>query len=130
MIMPYISKGFSIFTMVSTEYIEYCEEESKTEIKPEDDENELSRNRKFSEYFEEDVKEEIKDEVKMEIKGGDENTELSPKRKFSGYFEEDRKEEIVDEKEPHSNLVKHSCNICSKRYKSKKYLKKTCSFDA
>ena len=45
-----------------TEYIEYCEDEIKMEIKSEDDDFELSQTRKYSEYFEEDVKEEIIDE--------------------------------------------------------------------
>ena len=48
--------------MGTTEYIEYCEDEVKMEIKSEDDYMELSQNRKYSEYFEEDVKEEIVDE--------------------------------------------------------------------
>ena len=48
--------------METAEYIEYCEDEIKMEIKSEDDYLELSQNRKYSEYFEEDVKEEIVDE--------------------------------------------------------------------
>ena len=94
-------------TMETTEYIEYFEDEIKTENEPEDDDIELSRTIKFSEYFEEDVKEELQDEIKMEIKAEDENTKLSQKRKYSEYFEEDVKEEIVYEKEPQSNLLKH-----------------------
>ena len=38
--------------MNTTEYIEYCEDDIKIEIKPEDDDLELSENRKYSEYFE------------------------------------------------------------------------------
>ena len=75
--------------MATAEYIEYCEDNIKMEIKQEDDDLELSKNRKHSEYFEEDVK-----------------------------------EENVDEKNPHSILVKYKCDICSKSYKSKRYLTK------
>ena len=48
--------------MATAEYIEYCEDNNKMEIKQEDDDLELSKNRKHSEYFEEDVKEENVDE--------------------------------------------------------------------
>ena len=48
--------------METAEYIEYCQDEIKMEIKQEDDDLELSQNRKHSEYFEEDVKEDIVDE--------------------------------------------------------------------
>ena len=41
--------------METKEYIEYCEDEVKMEMKPEDDDLEISQNRKYSEYFEEDV---------------------------------------------------------------------------
>ena len=77
----------SLLNMDTTEYIEYREDKVKTEIKAEDDDLELSQYRKYGEYFEEDVK-----------------------------------EEIVDKKNPHSNLVKHVCDICSKSYKSKRNL--------
>ena len=63
----------------------------------------------YIEYFE--------NEVKMEIKSEDDDLELFQNRKHSEYFEEDVKEEIVDEKNPDSILVKHECDICYKSYK-------------
>ena len=59
----------------------------------------------YIEYFE--------NEVKMEIKSEDDDLELFQNRKHSEYFEEDVKEEIVDEKNPDSNFVKHVCDICN-----------------
>ena len=52
--------------MATNEYIEYCEDEVKMEIKSEDDDMELSPNRKYSEYFE--VKEEIVNEKNPQSK--------------------------------------------------------------
>ena len=52
--------------METSEYIEYCEEELKIEIKPEDNDLLLSESRKYYEYFEEDVKEEIDDEKNLD----------------------------------------------------------------
>ena len=47
---------------MTPEYIEYCEDEVKMEIKSEIEGLELSENRKYAEYFEEDLKEEVIDE--------------------------------------------------------------------
>ena len=47
--------------MEATEYIEYCEDEVKMEVKSEDDDLELFQNTKYAEYFEEDLKEETVD---------------------------------------------------------------------
>ena len=47
--------------METTEYIEYCEDEVKREIKQEHHDLEIFQSRN-SEYFEEDVKEDIVDE--------------------------------------------------------------------
>ena len=44
------------------EYIENCEDDVKMEVKSEDDDLKLSPYRKYSEYFEEDVKDKIVDE--------------------------------------------------------------------
>ena len=82
--------------METTEYIEYCEE-----IKGEEENSELSQGRKYSEYFEEDFKNDIEDKVKREIEAEDEK-----KRNNSNIFEEDVKEEIIDEKNFHSTLEK------------------------
>ena len=70
----------------------------------------------YIEYFE--------NEVKMEIKSEDDDLELFQNRKHSEYFEEDVKEEIVDEKNPVFNLVKNVCDICNKSYKYKVSLAK------
>ena len=51
------------YKMETTEYIEYCEDEIKTEIKPGVDDKKLSQKINYSEYFKEDVKEEIEDEM-------------------------------------------------------------------
>ena len=65
----------------------------------------------YIEYFEDDLKIEIKSEV--------EDMELFQHQTNAEYFEEDVKEEIVEEKNPYINLVTFMCNICSKRYNSK-----------
>ena len=44
--------------MMTSEYIEYCGDDFKMEIKSEVENSEVSQNRKYAEYFEEDVKEE------------------------------------------------------------------------
>ena len=49
--------------MMTSEYIEYCEDEVKMEIKSEVEDLELSQNRISAEFSEEDVKEEIVDEM-------------------------------------------------------------------
>ena len=49
--------------MMTSEYIEYFEDEVKLEIKSEVENLELSQNRKSAEYFEEDVKEENVDNL-------------------------------------------------------------------
>ena len=41
--------------MTTSEYIEYCEDDVKMEIKPKDDDVELFQSRKYPEYFEEDL---------------------------------------------------------------------------
>ena len=41
--------------METKEYVEYCEDEVKREIKSEDNDLDLSQKRKSSDYFEEDV---------------------------------------------------------------------------
>ena len=43
--------------MTTSEYIEYFEDDVRSEIKPEDFDLELFQNRKYLQYFEEDVKE-------------------------------------------------------------------------
>ena len=53
--------------METTEYIQYCEE-----IKGEEENSELSQERKYWEYFEEDVKNDIEEKVKREIEAEDE----------------------------------------------------------
>ena len=51
--------------METTEYIEYCEDEVKREIKQDHHDLEIFQSRN-SEYFEEDVKEDIVDEKKQD----------------------------------------------------------------
>ena len=63
------------------------------------------------------------DDFKMEIKSEVEGFELSENRKYAEYFEEDIKEETVVEENPHTNLMKYTCNICRKSYISKGNLK-------
>ena len=54
--------------MMTSEYIEYCGDDFKMEIKSEVEGFELSENRKYAEYFEGDIKEEIVDEKNSHAK--------------------------------------------------------------
>ena len=71
----------------------------------------MKTTREYIEYCEE--------EVEMEIKTQNGDMESSQKRQNIEYFEEDVKEEIIDEKKPETNLMRHTCGICNKNYKSK-----------
>ena len=51
-----------IFAMATSELIQFCDDDVKLEIKSEIQDKELFHKRKYAEYFEEDVKEEIVDE--------------------------------------------------------------------
>ena len=64
------------------------------------------------------------DEVKMEIKSEVEDLEPSQNKNSTEYFEENGKENTVDEKNPNTNLVTYTCDICSKTYKFKRILKR------
>ena len=70
-----------------------------------------------SEYIEN-----CEDEIKIEVKSKVEDLQLSRNRQYAEYFEEDIKEETVVEMNTHTNLVTYTCDICSKSYKSKRYL--------
>ena len=63
-----------------------------------------------------------KEEIKVEMKSEVEGLQLYRNRKYAEYFEEDVSNEIVDEKNPQTNLVTYTCDICSKSYKSNKSL--------
>ena len=68
----------------------------------------------YIEYFEDDLKIEIKSEVgDMEPFQNQTNPE---------YFEEDLKEEIEDENYPDTKLIRHTCDICIKSYASARSL--------
>ena len=87
------------------EYIEYCEDEVKMEIKREDNDLELSQNRKNLEYFEEDVKEEVVD---------DQNPNSTLKKRTCDICSKSYKTQghlKAHIKSVHEKL-KHPCNLC------------------
>ena len=102
--------------MATSEYIEYCDDDVKMEIKSEIQDEELFHNRKYAEYFEEDVKEEIVDKKNSHSKVVTSTCNICSKS-----FKSNRN--LSQHIQSVHKGLKYPCNLCEYKATKKGYLK-------